>query len=345
MKKIGVYGIGNPLMDILVNMNTEELRKLNLNKGVMHLVDEKRRKEILDYIEPKEKVFISGGDVPNTITALATLGIPAILSGKIGEDNFGGIYEKQLKESNVISDLKKGKLPTGSSIISISEDAERTMNTYLGACQHYNENDINEDLLKNSQYLYFTGYMWDTKSQKDSILKAIKIAKSNSIKVVFDVADPFAVKRNKEEFINLIKTCVNIVFANEEESKILLDKETPEEAIIKLSEICDIAVVKMGSQGALIKQKEETIKIPINKVAAIDSTGAGDTFAAGFIYGLYNHFSLEESGIFASYLASQMVTIKGARFSEELKRDILSTIKNNNWNYIRGESHENRTNE
>ncbi|MBI4158856.1 adenosine kinase [Candidatus Woesearchaeota archaeon] len=337
MKKLAVYGIGSPLMDILVNIKSEELSKLKLNKGIMHIINGKKREELLSFIENKDKNLICGGDTPNTIIALANLGMPTALSGRIGNDEYGNHYRKKLKELKIISNLKEGTLPTGTSIILISEDSERTMGTYLGVCQHFNEEDIDKELISNSKYIHFTGYMWGADAQKRAVMKAIKIAKANSTGVIFDVADPFIVKNNKEDLIKLIKENVDIVFANKEESRILLDIENPEEAINKLSKLCNIAVVKIGSEGALIKQKnEQTIFIPSRRVNVIDTTGAGDNFAAGFIYGLCNNMSLQESGIFASYLASHIVSNVGAQLSEKTKKEILLNIKKGSWNYIRG---------
>lgn len=338
MEKIGVYGLGNPLIDVLVDISSQELSNLNLKKGIMHLIDEEKRTELLESIKEKEKKFICGGSAPNTIISLAMLGVPTYLSGKIGEDEFGNIYEEQLKKHNVQFNLQKTIHPTGSSIILISEDTERTMNTYLGASQHLSKLDLDEEKIKNSEYLYFTGYLWNTDSQKETVLNAINLAKENSTKIIFDVADPFVVQNNKEDFLNLIKNHANIVFANEEESKILLDIQEPKEAILKLSELCDIAVIKLGSKGSLIKEKDnDLIEIKSNKVEAVDTTGAGDTFAAGFIYGLYNQFPLRDTGIFSSYLASQIVTCKGAQFEETKKEEVLSKISQNNWNYLKEE--------
>src|SRR3989344_1481687 len=270
MKELAVYGIGSPLMDILVNVKSEELSELNLNKGVMHLLDERKREELISFIANRDKKLTCGGDTPNTIIALANLGIPTALSGRIGKDEYGDHYKKKLEELKIISNLKEGNLPTGTSIILISEDSERTMCTHLGACQNFNKEDINEKLISNSKYIHFTGYMWGTDAQKEAVMKAIKIAKANSTKVIFDVADPFVVKNNKEDLIKLIKENVDIVFANKEESRLLLDTEDPEEAINKLSKLCKIAVIKIGSKGALVKNKNEiVIFIPSRKVNAI----------------------------------------------------------------------------
>ncbi len=330
-----VYGIGNPLIDILVNVNDGDLSNLNLSKGTMHLIDEKRREEILLYIEDKKKVYSCGGSCPNTIIALSAFGIKTVLSGKISRDKFGEIYTAQLKDPGVISDIKFGdEYPTGSSIILISPDTERTMNTYLGICRFFSKEDINENLLKDSEILYFTGYMWDTESQKEAVIKAVDIAKKHNITVVFDVADPFVVQRNKKAFLDLIEKKIDIVFANNEEAKILFDNSDIRTGIDELSKMTDTAIVKNGASGSFIKQKDENlIEIPVNKVSAIDTTGAGDMYAAGFLFGLSKKYNVFDSGICASFLASQIILQKGAQFSKEKINTLKVILSTEKWKY------------
>lgn len=330
-----VYGIGNPLIDILINIDDVDLSSLNLSKGTMHLIDEERRKEILSYIKNKEITYSCGGSCPNTIISLSAFGIKTTLAGKIANDEFGSIYTSQLQNLGVISDIKSGnENPTGSSIIMISPDTERTMNTYLGMCRFFSAADISEKLLLDSEILYFTGYMWDTESQKEAVMKAINLAKKQNIKIVFDVADPFAVQRNKDDFLRLIEKNIDIVLANNEEAKILFDNENIQKGINELSKITNIAIVKNGPKGSFIKQKnEDLLEIPVNKVEAIDTTGAGDMYAAGFIYGLSKKYNLYNSGICASFLASQIILQKGAQFSEEKITTLKEVLSNGKWKY------------
>lgn len=331
-----IYGIGNPLMDIIIQADDKDLETLSLNKGTMHLIDEDRKKEILGLFDGKDSVNVCGGSAPNTIIALSTFGVEAALSGKIGNDSYGEIYADNLKKLNVNSDLKTGEGLTGNSIVLITPDSERTMNTYLGLCLEYGFEDVDTKLVAESEYIYFTGYMWSTESQKKAVLESIKIAEENGTKIIFDVADPFVVQNNREDFLKLIKEHVHITFANREESKLLFELEDVEACAEKLAEISDIAVVKNGSKGSLVKVKDqEIIKIPVNKVNAIDTTGAGDMYAAGFIYGVCNNYSLEESGICASYLASQIVEESGAQFNETKRAKILASLKDGSWNFTK----------
>jgi len=313
MKKVyDVFGIGNPLIDILARVQDSHLQELNLNKGVMHLIEEDARAVILDKIKHLPQTISPGGDCPNTMITLAMLNLKSVLAGKIGNDEFGLLFEQQVTKKGVISSLVKEKGITGSSIILISPDSERTMNTYLGKCRDFSKQDLDIARLKQSRFFYFTGYMWDTQKQKEATLEALRVAKENDMVVVFDVADPFAVKRNRDDFLKIIQEDVDIVLANQEEAMILTDKKTAKDAVELLSSFCEIAVVKCGHKGSLIK-KEKLYAIPVYKVKAIDTTGAGDMYAAGFLYGLCNNYDIELTGKIASFLASRVVQQIGAQ--------------------------------
>jgi sugar/nucleoside kinase (ribokinase family) len=329
MKTTDIYGIGNCLMDILVNVEDSELNLLGLNKGIMHLITDEQRDKLVSYIDKKPKKMVSAGSCPNTMMSLAALGLRVILAGKIGTDSFGVEYEKQILQHGVVSHLKKSSFPTGSSIILISPDSERTMSTHLGACTQFTKDDFEKEGIANAGYLYFTGYIWGSESQKEAVQEALNTAHASRTKVVFDAADPFVVKKNRQDFLSIIKDHADIVFANREEAKILFDTDNPLVAVERLAELCSIAVVKLGAEGALIKQKgSETVRIPVNKVKAVDTTGAGDVFAAGFLYGQCKKMGIEESGVFAAFLASQVVCQIGASFSEEKRKEIVNKIKN-----------------
>ena len=215
-----VYGIGNPLIDIVISSTDKDLKNLELNKGVMHLVDENRQSEIIQYFKKFTPQYFPGGSAPNTLLACAGLGTPSLIAGKIGHDEFGDIYQEQADKYGVVSGLVRGDGPTGSSIILVTPDGERTMNTHLGMCRKFSVNDIETKKLSESNFFYFTGYMWDTESQKSAIKSAIDIAQNNNTKIVFDVADPFVVERNKEEFLEMITNDVDMVFANQSELSI-----------------------------------------------------------------------------------------------------------------------------
>lgn len=335
-KDIDVYGIGNPLIDVLVDVDDKDLKALGLEKGVMHLVDERRRKELLEHVKAMEVTYLCGGACPNTIIALASLGLKTALAGKTGVGKHAEIYQKTLKNDDVKNDLRTGKGPTGSSIIMVTPDNERTMCTHLGMCQHFSSDDLDPDSIRRSKILYFTGYMWDTDSQKSAVKEAIWIAHGSGTKVIFDIADPFCVDKNRSEFLELIEKDCDVVFANEEEAKMLFRKDDPAHSLSELAKMSDVAIVKIGSKGALIRSSSEELQIPVNSVSAIDTTGAGDMFAAGFIYGISLGMDLYNSGVFASYLASHVVTQKGSQFLQDKRLEIISSILHWNWDYLKG---------
>ncbi|MDC7226146.1 MAG: adenosine kinase [Spirochaetales bacterium] len=315
MGKLKVYGIGNILIDIVSHADDQDLENLGLDKGIMKLVEGEERDRIVEFISSNDSTYCCGGSAPNTIITLAQLGINTALSGKIGRDHFGERYEKQLAQHGVTSFLTSDDGNTGSSIILVSPDSERTMNTSLENNQNYCVNDIQEESIREADYLYFTGYMWDTDSQKEALFKAISIAEEAGTQIVFDAADPFAIKRNAGEFCRLIEEHFDIVLANAEEARLMFGNDDLSECINRLADLCKIAVVKNGAEGSVVKSGNEYYDIPVYKVDAIDTTGAGDIYAGGFLYGICSGLGLEESGHIASKLAAGIVGQMGAQFT------------------------------
>ncbi len=327
--EVTVYGIGNTLIDIISSVEYEDLDKLGLTKGIMQLIDADFREKLVNFMKDKEKLYSCGGSCPNTIITLSMLGINTILSGKVGRDEFGRNYHKNLTKYNTKDELIDCDNITGSSIIFDTPDSERTMNTYLCANREFNIDDVNVESLKKSNYFYFTGYMWDTENQKQAIMKALDICKDENIKVVFDIADPFAVKRYKETFLELIQNYVDIVFANKEEAKIMYENEDPFVNCVKLGKICETAIVKNGIKGSYISHKGEIHNIAVHgSKNPVDTTGAGDIYAAGFIYGLCKGLNIEACGKIASILAGEIISQVGAQFNpinlEKLKKLIMN---------------------
>ena len=324
-----VYGIGNPLIDVIVNITDEELKRLGLYKGTMNLISLEKRLELTEFIKKKkEPSFSCGGSCPNTVITLSALGIGTTLAGKIGKDEYGDIYRERLSTLNVRDNLAVSeKNVTGSSIILITPDSERTMNTYLGANRDFNPDDVVESEVSSAAFFHFTGYMWDTPNQKEAIRKALAIAKSNNVVVSFDIADPFAVGRYHDSFLQLIKENCDIVFANKEEARTLFDNYDPYECCKTMGKLCETAVVKNGKKGSFISHRRKIYEIPVQGPSTpVDTTGAGDTYAAGFLYGLCNGFDIERSGSIASCLAGQIIKQVGAQFPSERIPDLKKMI-------------------
>lgn len=313
-----VYGIGNPLIDVIVSVKDSDLSELGMHKGIMQLIGTQQRLELARFVSTRQASYTCGGSCPNTIITLAALGVPATLAGKIGDDEFGRIYMEKLGTDGVGNNLKVCSEPTGSSIILVSEDSERTMNTYLGANRMYTPDDIDEAALKESDFFHFTGYMWDTDSQKAAIRRALRIAHENNIRVSFDIADPFAVSRYRQDFFDLIRNDCDIVYANNEEARILFDNYDAMECCKSLGKLCPIGIVKNGKRGSYISCGREIHTVAVSgPQKATDTTGAGDNYAAGFLYGQCRGLGIDKSGEIASFLAGRIITQFGAQFSAQ----------------------------
>ena len=323
-----VYGIGNPLIDVIVNVSDEELKALGLYKGTMNLISLEKRLELTEFIKTKHPAFSCGGSCPNTVITLSSLGIESTLAGKVGTDEYGTIYRERLRSLGVRDNLAVSDANvTGSSIILITPDSERTMNTYLGANRDFCPEDVIEEEVARSDFFHFTGYMWDTKNQMEAIRKALEIAKRNNVMVSFDIADPFAVGRYHDAFLELIENHCDIVFANKEEARMLFDNYDPYECCKTMGKLCETAIVKNGKKGSFISYRRTVYEIPVHgPETPVDTTGAGDTYAAGFLYGLCNGMDIVRSGNVASELAGQIIKQVGAQFSEEKIPDLKKMI-------------------
>lgn len=323
--KFDACGFGNPLVDILINVDDDFLDRNRLNKGIMHLIGRDEKAHLMDLVKERPKEMQAGGSCPNTITVLSLLGVKAALTGKIGNDELGSFFENRIKQKEVHSYLRKEEGETGTSIIFITPDKERTMNTYLGVCREYRKEDFPEEMIKNSSLFYFTGYMWDTENQKAAVTHALELAKRQGIKTVFDVADPFAVRRYKEDFLKIINDYVDIVLANRQEFEILTGKETCE-GVRSLSPFCNSVVVKNGKEDTIICNEKQIISIPSYTCSVKDTTGAGDNFAAGFLYGLIKNYPFSLCGKIASFVASKAIEKIGAQAPHNIKEMVEEMV-------------------
>ena len=318
-KDIQVLAICNVLKDIVIKVSDAELASLGLTKGIMHLVGEDEQLKILSTFEQREKAVEMGGSGPNMIRTLAVLGETVSQAGMVGSDYYGELYLNRVKELGIINNIRKAELgSTGTAIILITPDGERTMNTCLGMSRSYTTRDIPEADIARSKYLIVTGYQWDTDSQIEAINHAIRVARHHGTKIVFDLSDPFCVTRHRETFLNILEEYVDIVFANRKEAEMLTGKDS-QGSLVDLAALTEIAIVKCGSQGAWIKSKKEQMFIPANKVQVTDSTAAGDMYAGGFMYGLLQDWPLEVCGQMASFCAETVIQYVGARIPSQLR--------------------------
>ena len=328
-EKHTIFGIGNPLIDIVINVQEEDLIKLEMNKGTMELVSGDRQVEIIKYFKGANIFYSPGGSAPNTIIACSGLGIDSFIQGKIGNDRFGSIYLDQIKKCGVRSGIIQSDGVTGSSIVLVTPDGERTMNTHLGLCRDFSADDLDMGTLAESKYLYFTGYMWDTETQKSALKKAISVCKKNDIKIVFDVADPFVVNRNRLEFLNMLKNSIDIVFANKPEMEILFNNKKIENSVKKIMQYVTSGAIKLGEEGAIVFDNDVHYRTLPRPVEVLDTTGAGDMFAAGFLSSLTRKIPLDRAGKIATYLAGEIIRVNGAQINkktiEKIKAEVFSS--------------------
>ncbi|MEZ0368117.1 MAG: adenosine kinase [Candidatus Sericytochromatia bacterium] len=317
-KDIKVLAICNVLKDIVVKVSDAELAELGLTKGIMHLVSPEDQQKILTRFENREKIVEMGGSGPNMMRTLAVLGQKVSQAGMVGSDLYGELYLNRVRELGIVNNIRQAQIgSTGTSIILISPDGERTMNTCLGMSRSYTTKDIPEADIARSEYLVVTGYQWDTDNQIEAINHAIRVAKRNQTKIVFDLSDPFCVSRHRETFLNILDEYVDIVIANRKEAEMLTGKDA-EGSLDDLSALTEIAIVKCGSQGSWLKTKTEKVFIPCNPIQVTDSTAAGDMYAGGFLYGLLENLSLEASGHIANFCAETVIQQVGARIPDNL---------------------------
>ncbi len=322
-----VVSIGNPLMDVLIDVEEGFLKELGLVKGNMHLLNEEEIAKIEDKLDRNKIKLAPGGSEANTLTALSMLGHRVVYFGKVGKDDHGENYHNKLIENGILSKVIKVDGMTGRAITFITPDSERTFATHLGVATMLEDNEVNEADIMEAKFLHITGYIFCAESTKRATMQALDIAKNNNVKICLDLADSNVVKANKKLLSSIIKEYVDIVIANETEAKEFTGEE-PEQAINILSEISNIAIIKIGEKGSLIKQKDNLIRIKGFKANAVDTTGAGDIYTAGLLYGLLNNLDLETSGKIASFIASKVVEVKGARLDKMPIEEINKLLQN-----------------
>ena len=305
-----ILGIGNAIVDVICKVEDKFITQNNLTKSTMKLVDEPEFKKLLSTLQIEETV--SGGSVANSIVGLSQLGDKVGFIGKVSDDDLGKKYEQGLKKENVqfFYSKKKEVIPTGTCLILITPDSERTMVTFLGTAGKINENDINVDAVKSSKILFLEGYLWDEGEPKKAFEKAI----NNSNKIAMSLSDLFCVERHKPHFLELVKNKLDITFANEQEIMTLIDVKKFDEVVNFAKEVNKLIIVTRGDKGAVAINKNEVVECAAKKDLKIkDLTGAGDLFASGFLHGLINNKSTKESLEKGTEMSSKVIQIIGAR--------------------------------
>ena len=319
-----VLGVGNALMDIITQLEDDLiLQTYGLPRGSMTLVDAGLSQNIFNATVNNKKEITNGGSAANTIRCFASLGGNGGYIGKTGDDELGKIFKDEFAKKGIKTHMVLSEKDTGRVMGLISKDSERTMATYLGAAADLLPNDLHPSFLEGYNYFYMEGYL----VQNHELIKSgFEMAKSKGLITAIDLASFNVVEANLDFLKELIKNSVDIVFANEEEALALTGK-APEEALDEISEMCDLAIVKVGKEGSFIKNNNEKIKVKGIPAKAIDTTGAGDSYAAGFLYGLTHGFPLEKCGNIASLVAGKVVEVWGANLPDATWDEINKKIK------------------
>lgn len=318
-----ILGIGNALVDVLIRLDSDNiLNELELPKGSMQLIDQSKREKIFRAVNGFDISLASGGSVSNTILALSKLGVNSGFIGKVGNDEYGNFYVKEIEDAGVTPHFFQENAPSGTAMTLITPDGERTFGTYLGAAAGLQVNEILNQTFLPYGIFYVEGYLVNN---YELIESAMKMAKEKNLLIAIDLASYNVVEENKESFLHLIREYVDIVFANEEEARSLTGK-APEEAVKVLASETQIAVVKIGADGSYVMQGDTLVKVPAIKTQMIDATAAGDFYAAGFFYGMIHKAGLEQCGRIGSLLASNVIRVVGTKLSEDTWEKIRSGV-------------------
>ncbi len=319
-----VLGVGNALVDVISVLKDDSvLEQFGLPRGSMTLVDTELSQKIYDATFSEKSELATGGSVANTMRSLASLGGNGGYLGKIGDDKLGELFKNDFERKGIRTHLHYSDKDTGRVMGLVSPDSERTMATYLGAAAELDSSDFTPGIFDGYDYCYMEGYLV---FNHDLIKTGVEMAKANGLKVAIDLASFNVVEANLDFLKELIKNHVDIVFANEEEAKSFTGKE-PEEALHEIAEYCELAIVKVGKDGSMIKRGDEVVRVGTIKANALDTTGAGDSYAAGFFYGLTNGYDLETCGKIAALISGKVVEIMGANLPDEQWPEIQKEIK------------------
>jgi sugar/nucleoside kinase (ribokinase family) len=322
-KRYDVCGIGSPLLDFIVEVDEGLLAEIDMKKGHMHLIDEDQSRRILGMIEGYRVKTAPGGSSANTLACVSALGGDAVFLGKIGDDHHGTVYEQSTVDAGVSSRLTRHKSgTTGHAITFITPDSERTFATHLGSSLHFRRDDVLDDDIRGSRILHIEGYQLEDPELKQTCVHAMDVARGSACKVSIDLADPALIGRNLEPIRDLVREYADIIFVNELEARAFTGTDDEERALSEIYDICEVAVVKLGDRGSLIKADGRVIRVPAWPVTVVNTNGAGDAYAAGILFSIARGIDLERAGRIAAYVAAQVVAGVGARPDRSLADEI-----------------------
>jgi len=333
MKKFDVYAIGNALVDIEYHATPHKLVELDIDKGVMTLIDEQRQNSLVAQLSESHESMTCGGSAANTIIALAQMGARTHLDCRVASDMTGQIFARDLHDSGVNSNLDFKPLPsgvTGKCLVFVTPDADRTMNTFLGVSAELDTSDIDVEAIKHSEYIYIEGYLASAENTRDAAIEARRIAENQDIKTSLTLSDPNMIKFFRESMEAMIGDKVDLLFANEDEAMELANTDNLDEAVQLFKKRARSFAITRGREGALLFDGVALIEVKPNQVQAIDTLGAGDMFAGAFLYGLSQGMSFHQSGDLASLASAKIVTQYGPRLKAAQTSALLESFNAGN---------------
>ncbi|MCP4201655.1 MAG: adenosine kinase [bacterium] len=317
-RPLDITGVENAILDFLIQGKDSDLQDLGLDKGIMKLVDTEEQAAILEHVDGLEPEIEAGGSCANVLRVASRFGSRGCYSSAVGLDLNGALFQKELEKVDVETKLAHVKGETGTSVILVTPDGERTMNTHLGVCRKYLPEHVPLDDIRRSKIFFTTGYMWDTPNQIEAIELALEAAREAGCKVAMDLADPFAVNRSREILHRHLEEGLDVLFSNAEEARILTGLAS-EEACREMALTVDVAVVTAGVEGAFVGHQDTLIHVEAHNVSVVDTTGAGDCFAAGFLAGLIREQPLRTCAELATLLAADTVGHLGVKLSHDIQ--------------------------
>ena len=321
MKKYQIVGIGNAVVDVIATVDHTFLDRMNIEKGVMQLID-RDRGDIL-YSEMKDPTRAPGGAVANTLAGLGALGARTAFIGRVCHDNLGEFYANSMQKQGtdfVNPPIDSGELPTSRSMIFISPDGERSMNTYLGISAELGPDDVPLEVALQTEFVFLEGYLFDKDKGKEAFKLLARTCRSAGGLAGIAISDPFCVQRHRSDFLNLIENELDFVIGNEDEVKSLFEIDQLDTALEKISAICDLVVCTRGGDGVSVMDKGKRTNAPVERVVPVDSTGAGDQFAAGFLFGLLSNYDIATCCKIGAVAASEVISHVGSRPKKDIKK-------------------------
>lgn len=332
MKEFDVYALGNALVDIEYHLDEKSLIRMGINKGLMTLIDEQQHNNLINYLGESHEKMACGGSAANSLIAIAQMGGNSFFSCRVANDMAGQFYVEDLKNAGVSSNshllVEEDAGISGKCLVFVTPDADRTMNTYLGASADLDSSYVSEQAIKDSEYIYLEGYLVTDERSRQAVLKAKEFAKQYNVKTALTLSDPSMMMFFREGMLEMIGDGVDLLFANESEANELANSKNLDDTIAAMKTFAKTFAITRGKDGAIVYDGESIIQIDAHDVNAVDTLGAGDMFAGAFLYAITHSMDYQSAGELASLASSRIVTQYGPRLQPEQTLDLLQSYKN-----------------